>query len=92
MSTPPAVIRVTQEHITKGVMGDIFRCPVALALCEQGGYEPGDLTVNYSEIVAPLGDRDIAAGLPAEAAEFIGLFDDGESVQPFEFRLDWGTS
>lgn len=86
---PPTTIRVTADHIRRGKMGDIFGCPIALALCEQGGYEPGDLHVGGSQAIAPAGDQDVTADLPSEAVEFVYMFDGGDEVEPFEFEVEW---
>lgn len=73
-------IRVTQEHIDKGIRNDVCLCPVALALKSAGICEPyvtGDEIEVGSASYSP----------PEKVTNFIFKFDAGESVRPFKFSV-----
>lgn len=76
-------IEVTQEHIDGGEMTNPISCPVALALAEATGLEFWSVWGDHAERDRALID------LPKEAADFVGFFDQGDSVQPFSFDFDW---
>lgn len=91
-------IEVTQDDIDKGQASNCVSCPIALALKRQC---PEFATVNVKYSFAffwsnptnwkdmdykPVGD--CVAELPFEARKFIGRFDIGLPVEPFEFELE----
>jgi hypothetical protein len=81
-------ISVTQKHIDEGIRHDPCMCPIALA-----GSEAFKRTVIVG-LNMLLPSYSIEAGawdvltLPAKAMKFMANFDDGLSVQPFEFEVD----
>lgn len=66
-------IKVTQDHIDRGVRRGLLDCPIALAFGEQPDLNTRDFLCSH---------------LPIEAVIFIGKFDAGKSVQPFEFEWE----
>ncbi len=77
-------IKVTEDHIRRGVRGENTCCPIALAIQEATGnqeWHVGGLacwrTSNFDKNVE----------LPIEATKFISRFDVNKSVQPFEFDI-----
>ncbi len=73
-------IKVTQEHIDKGVSGDMCACPVALAIEERIGERP----VVWGLIIKV---KDVEQYVAAPVGVFISRFDEGLSVKPFSFNL-----
>jgi hypothetical protein len=81
-------ISVTAAHIARGVRDDCENCPVALAIRD---------AIPDVKLVAVDGNRATFAGrydwidieLPLAVGEFIGNFDDGGTVGPFSFDLDY---
>jgi len=73
-------LQITAEHIHAGKKGNGAACALALAYKEQFG-----LDVDVS------GEHPTCDGLPMTIdrymAEWIGKFDRGEDVQPFEVRV-----
>lgn len=74
-------IKVTQEHIDKGVVSNCNRCPVALAV--QEALANDSATVGSSFIHT--GIKSIE--MPEEVYNFVHDFDAFLSVKPFEFEL-----
>ena len=74
-------IKVTADHIVHGTPGECTSCPIALAIREQYGYDNVGVTDTLAEVE---GDYIL---LPAEAQRFVYRFDQGLSVDPFEFDL-----
>lgn len=97
-------IRVTAEHIKRGVPELCGSCPIALAIWDAW---PRTGTVSVladvsvlAEIamVTTIGDTAIlCAGLPAAAQHFVAAFDQPDQwigpspVKPFEFEVTWLT-
>lgn len=77
-------IKVTQEHIDKGVTLDNCLCPVALA-CKDAGLEQPRVD---AFTVYVLGKHPYLYSLPRTARIFIANFDDHEPVHPFEFEIE----
>jgi hypothetical protein len=73
-------IRVTQEHIDRGLRCSPGRCPVALAL-----RSTLNKSVNVGKREAFIGDAIVK--LPDAAKIFIHNFDERLPVKPFEFDL-----
>ena len=77
----PMKVRVTARDIKRGMKGDIDNCPIALALRRHKGMED-------AEVGGLASVRRLAVGsLPLEAVKFVGDFDAGKRVKPFEFEL-----
>jgi hypothetical protein len=74
-------ITVTQKNIDEGRRHSACGCPIALAAKAQGSRSTG--------VVGPYarlwGRRHV--WLPPEARAFIGSFDRGDTVLPFEFEV-----
>jgi hypothetical protein len=87
---PPAVIRVTADHIARGAPRNPSACPVALAI---KGQIPGiyaiEVEVSDVTIRPTLAFRWWTCVPPDSAADFINAFDAGEPVEPFEFEAEW---
>ncbi|AXH46555.1 hypothetical protein SEA_ROBINSPARKLES_110 [Gordonia phage RobinSparkles] len=78
-------VTVTQEHIDKGKPWEICNCPIALALKEKGF-----ANVEVSTLAISVGKNNQALlnhySVPSIAKQFIKAFDDGQTVEPFEFE------
>jgi hypothetical protein len=83
----PLLLKVTAEHISRGVPGNRCKCPVALALKV---LFPDATTVEVDSV------RLVAAGdsgellyrpTPALVRDFVNDFDMGHKVEPFEYPL-----
>lgn len=68
-------IKVTQEHIDSGIRRSCESCPIALAT--------GASHVSYFDIVL----NSKMYETPVAARRFMGNFDLGRPVTPFEFEL-----
>jgi hypothetical protein len=80
--THKITINVTQEHLDEGVCGDPERCPIALAVKQQHGFDVsvGDYGIEYYA-------WDVR--LPHKARDFIREFDfDRPSAKPFTFEIE----
>lgn len=77
-------IKVEQRHINAGCRHRCKECPVALAILEATGVE-----VAVYPISGVYFGNQVVVGIPWEVSHFIGEFDHGLPVQPFEFVLDW---
>ena len=71
------IIRVTANHIARGLRNDCLACPVALAM-QDAGLPEGELDNALN--------RFSNSGVPQSAYEFFENFDRGLDVQPFEFE------
>jgi hypothetical protein len=88
---PPKVIRVTADHIAKGQRCDSESCPIALAVSEQWG-PCHRIQVDPAGIIVFPGDLDrwwTVDPPPLAAQLFMEAFDEGHSVEPFEFAVEW---
>lgn len=81
------IIKVTQEHIDKGIPEDTMACPIALALYDAGfkGYDVDIITATDKACAKRLDSKEII--LPNICRDFILDFDHGGLVQPFEFEF-----
>ena len=75
-------IKVTQEHIERGVVKDCDVCPVALAM--QEAMEDDKVRVFSTYIETSEGNYIT----PESVGDFIDNFDEGLPVKPFEFELE----
>ena len=75
-------IKVTQDHIRRGLKSNRYSCPIALALNEAGVV--GASVDNYAVVTS---DGSFHA-LPTVAAKFIFAFDAGKQVEPLEFDIE----
>ena len=75
------IIRVTQEHIDKGIRGSCTKCPIALALIDAGLDNPS-VGVYYMR-----GGGRHLFGCPQIIKNFMTLFDNGAYAAPFEFEI-----
>jgi hypothetical protein len=82
-------ISVTQLHIDTGTQQNCESCPIALAITAVVPELVG-IGVGSMKVVLYFGKkRPKEMGiLPFAAADFIGRFDNGDSVEPFSFTLD----
>lgn len=72
---------VTQEDIDNGDRTQSARCPIALAISRAYGIK--NIAVGMDRVTGMSKTR----WLPIEAQNFVLAFDNGEPVEPFEFRL-----
>ena len=74
-------IKVTKEHIDKGRKKSALSCPIALAIGDKYGLDasvgPESCVIGYT-----------ICDLPKSVKKFIKLFDNGYSVEPFEFNIN----
>lgn len=81
-------VRVTQDHIDRGVANDPNRCPVALALEDATvHHDRGYSSVGGNIYVKPGHGKTLKAATPERAMLFIQDFDAGKSVSPLSFTL-----
>ena len=74
-------IKVTQEHIDKGIRGKCRLCPIALAIKDEIG----------KIVMVNVFDVDIdgqVIRLPTTAFDFVQRFDADLKVSPFTFELE----
>lgn len=83
-------VKVTHDHICKGVRGRLSACPVALALNDTPGYTlygralvPGI----SAQAVADTGEIMAMDSLPEEVTDWINRFDASGYVEPMEFEF-----
>lgn len=76
-------IKVTQEHIDRGIKADCEFCPVALAAREV--FNTNKLKVNYTSIHYTEDDEWDYARITEELDTFMHAFDVGNHVEPQEF-------
>lgn len=87
-------IKVTKEHIAKGLPNKVDCCPVHLAFRDAlpdvdpesfriDCYYTAERTEGYIEF-----DNGEYANLPSEVSEKIAHFDNVVEMQPFEFEID----
>ena len=81
------LIRVTQEHIDKGVRDDCRQCPVALAI-QEATKSIVDVLPMYCQFTYISDWPGKAVNLPIEVTEFIKGFDSEGFGLPFTFELD----
>ncbi len=74
-------IQVTQEDIDKGCRNNRYDCPIAWATLRTT--KSNYVSVESKFVVLDWGTY----LLPESAREFVRLFDQGESMRPFEFDL-----
>lgn len=87
----PTTIGVTQEDIDRGQRCDSHFCPIAMAVIRH--ITPDVIVdVTYRVDLSWLGDNyeeyDVSIPLPHPVQYFIGRFDAGHRVLPFDFQLD----
>lgn len=79
-------IRVTKEHIKKGIRTSPSQCPVARALKAKGLVNVGvtEDDINWNKRGGPYQ----WAATPPTVTEFIRAFDKKQPVKPFSFQLE----
>lgn len=75
-------VKVTQEHIDKGIACDCEFCPLALALHDMGLTEA---IVGVDDWVPEHHGDELL--LPPKARKFVSAFDYGYNVEPTEIEL-----
>jgi Zn finger protein HypA/HybF involved in hydrogenase expression len=78
-------IRVLQEDIDAGDLGDCYRCPVALALQRATGDMEAEIYQTSDGLRLKVGGASIVA--PDAVRHFVHQFDDGEVCEPFTFEI-----
>lgn len=82
------LIKVTQEDIDLGKPRSYQYCPVALAVVRACNRAVEYVSVGFGVVDVYLLPREhLMARYPAEVNTFIGNFDRGATVAPFEFEL-----
>lgn len=80
-------IDVTQADIDAGKRCSLTKCPVALA-ARRAVPQAECVTVSTAiQFWPPVQEYQKAYLMPREVANFIALFDDGKTVQPFTFTI-----
>lgn len=80
------LIKVTQEHIDKGLRAVPNSCPIALAILDT--CQCGFISVGVNNCVFDVDNHSKSVYLPLMAILFIRLFDSHQPVEPFEFELE----
>lgn len=85
MNIPPdgLLIEVTEEDIKIGQEGNVFHCPISLAV-KRAIKVNGGVIVLSSRIFV---NRDEECFMPKEVKEFVTLFDSRKPTTPFTFTL-----
>jgi hypothetical protein len=78
-------IKVTQDHIDRGVRRKPEFCPVALA-CKDAGFHHASVGLGSIELMKGDGPE-IYVDTPDEINDFICAFDSSKPVAPFEVDL-----
>lgn len=81
----PLKVSIREKHIRKGVKGDCHRCAASLALTDATGDTEANVYRRDWLLFVEVHGRHIHA--PEELCEFVGEFDYGGKVEPFEFEL-----
>lgn len=85
-SNVAVAIRVQADDIANGVPGHPDSCPIALAATRAGIVKPSVGEYEIDSLAADATTEDVY--LPVEAVGFIGMFDTGQEVSPFEFTVE----
>ena len=80
-------IEVTEDHIQRGLSGSPQRCPIALAIKEAAGHAAG-VSVGCQSVSIRLYRRHRKYYLPENAIQFVEVFDNSGTGQPFVLELD----
>jgi hypothetical protein len=80
-------IKVTQEHIDKGIRCSPYSCPIALAVEDYDSSIKFSVGVSKINIYGDVSEPCKQYRLPEEAREFVDKFDHDFIVEPFEFEL-----
>ena len=89
MTTYPVDVALGQIHIAEGVRGDPYRCPMACALEDETG-QWGNCWVGFrtARVTIP-GERTMYAKLPEKARQWSVAFNDGVTLGPITFTLEF---
>lgn len=93
------IVRVTQRHIDQGKKGNACNCAFALAIIDALDNDgiiidnvwvgsTHDLDCLHAEVRDTAGETRVAR-LGDDVSRWIGEFDDGFAVEPFEVTLTW---
>lgn len=86
-------VTVTAGHIKRGERRDPDSCPIALAIRDMHpGAWTADVYSDFAMLTASRHAEPLTASLPAEAVDFVHIFDGGGDVAPFEFEVTWRTA
>ncbi len=83
------IIKVTQDHISKGCRGSGYNCPVALAINEQANLD--DPYVRCTRVTFYKDSFLHEIYFPSYVEKNIRRFDAYGNMEPFEFELDYPT-
>lgn len=72
-------VRVTEEHILKGIKRNAGKCPIKLALIDAG----------LEDVKFCCASPTHNSGFPREVADFISDFDSDLPVAPFSFEYTY---
>ena len=78
-------LRIKQRHIDNGVKSCSERCPISLALVENGCIRPN---VGIQAIGFDVYGKRVYCNTPDDAQQFISDFDNGRTVQPRVIELE----
>ena len=93
------IIKLTQNHISEGVIGSPDSCPVALALESEGFIEPrvgyflrdyvldGGIEPEVMTFTNPRTQERLCVRIDDDLADFIGAYDDGRYYEPTSFHV-----
>ena len=89
-STKTLSVEVTQECIDEGCRGNVFSCPVALALALAAGVDTCDVVVDGHSLAVWIDGVYWRADSPSSVNEFIVWFDNSlggrGALEPFKFE------
>ena len=84
--TKTKTIKVTADHIARGIKKDCSRCPVALSLMDCLG--AGSVTVWHSQIhLSCANGYPLTFKTPRSVKRFMKAFDAMKLVGPFNFKI-----
>lgn len=81
-------IKVTSEHIAKGLINNCEECPIAQSILEMGfdAIDVNYCTIKFSE--NDMRSSQYIAPTPDEVSDFMRAFDNSQKVEPFSFELE----
>lgn len=78
------IIKVEQKHIDKGERDNCDKCPIALAMKDAGFHKP---MVRLTSLHWFENEKAKKVISPDCCIFFVGRFDIGDHVEPFEFQI-----
>lgn len=82
------IVKIKEEHISKGAPGEGSCCAIALAICEQENLIQGDVYVGRRQVILRGQDGRRVLQLSEEAQKWQRSYDKGGRPGPAELELE----